>query len=102
MSIVQHYLDVVSTVRQLFVISIADTWESEEIIFKHMYNYLNSLNLINNNQSGFQPEDSTTNQLIDLVNDIHKSFDNNKSLEVRAILLDISRRLTKRDKRINI
>ena len=32
---------------------------------------------------------STTNQLIDLVNDIHCAFDCNKSLEVCSIFLDI-------------
>ena len=54
----------------------------EKIIIKHMYNHLNSLNLISNNPTGFRPGDYTTNQLIHLVNDIHKSYDNKKSLEV--------------------
>ena len=61
-----------------------------------MYNHLNSINLIiSNNQSGFRPGYSTTNQLIDLVNDVHKSFDYKKSLEVRAICLDISKAFDK-------
>ena len=34
---------------------------------------------------------STTNQLIELVNDIHHAFDSTKSLDVRAIFLDISK-----------
>ena len=37
-----------------------------------------------------QPGDSTTNQLIDFVNDIY-SFDKRPSLEVRAVFLDISK-----------
>ena len=41
----------------------------EKIVFKHMYNHLNSLNLISNNQSDFRPGDPTTNQIIDLVNE---------------------------------
>ena len=35
----------------------------EKIIFKHLYNYCLENNLINKYQSGFQPGDSTTNQL---------------------------------------
>ena len=55
------------------------------MLFKHLYNHFQSNNLITKKQSGFRPGDSTTNQLIDFVNDIHKSFDNKKSLEVRAV-----------------
>ena len=58
----------------------------ERIIFKH---YLVSNDLITKTQSGFRPGESTVKQLIDLVNDIHKSFDQRKSLEVRAVFLDI-------------
>ena len=47
--------------------------------------------LITKNQSGFRPGDSTTNQLINLVDEIQHAFDNKKSLEVRAIFLDISK-----------
>ena len=67
----------------------------DQIIFKHMYNHLNSLNLISNNHSGFRSGDSTINQLIDLVNDIHKFFDNKKSLEIRAIFFDITKAFDK-------
>ena len=47
------------------------------------------------NQSEFRPGDSATNQLIGLVNDIHRAFDSTKSLEVRAIFLDISKAFDK-------
>ena len=67
----------------------------EKIVFKHLYNYLVSNNLITKNQSGFRPGDSTINQLIDLINDIHQSFDHRKSLEVRAVFLDISKAFDK-------
>ena len=67
----------------------------ERIIFKNLYNHLVSNNLITKNQSGFRPGDSTINQLIDLVNDIHKSFDHPKCLEVRAVFLDISKAFDK-------
>ena len=52
-------------------------------------------NLITNNQSGFRSGDSTTNQLLFLVNEIHEAFENQKSLEVRAVFLDISKAFDK-------
>ena len=67
----------------------------EKVVFKYLYNYFVSNNLITKNQSGFRPGDSTVNQLIDLVNDIHRSFDNHESLEVRAVFLDISKAFDK-------
>ena len=67
----------------------------ERIVFKHLYNYLVSNNLITNNQSGFRPQDSTVNQLINLINDIHKSFDNRKSLETRTVFIGISKAFDK-------
>ena len=63
----------------------------EKIIFNNLYNYLNTNNLITKNQSGFRRGDSTTNQLLYLVNEIHLAFDDPKSLEVRAVFLDISK-----------
>ena len=67
----------------------------EKIIFNNVYNYLNTNNLITKNQSGLRPGDSTTNQLLYLVNEIHKAFDDPKSLEVRAVFLDISKAFDK-------
>ena len=67
----------------------------ERIIFKHLYNYLASNDLIIKNQSGFRPGDSSVTQLIELVNDIHKCFDQRKSLEVRAVFVDISKAFDK-------
>ena len=67
----------------------------EKIIFNKLYSYLNANNLITKNQSGFRPGDSTTNQLLYLVNEIHQAFENPKSLEVRAVFLDISKAFDK-------
>ena len=67
----------------------------EKIVFKHLYNYLVSNKLITKNQSGFTPGDSGTNQLISLVHDIHKAFDDNSCLEVRAVFLDMSKAFDK-------
>ena len=52
-------------------------------------------NLITKNQSGFRSGDSTTNQLLTLVNEIHEPFDNRNSLEVRSVFLDISKAFDK-------
>ena len=67
----------------------------EKIIFKNLYNHLVSNNLITNNQSGFRPGDSVTNQLTYLVNEIFKSFDCNENLEVRSVYLDMSKAFDK-------
>ena len=67
----------------------------EKIIFQNLYNHLVSNNLITNNQSGFRPGDSVTNQLTYLVNEIVKSFDCNENLEVRSVYLDMSKAFDK-------
>ena len=67
----------------------------EKIIFTSLYSYLNNNSLITQNQFGFRPGDSTTNQLLFLVNEIHEAFENPKSLEVRAVFLDISKAFDK-------
>ena len=67
----------------------------EKIIFDSLYAYLSSNNLITKNQSGFRPGDSTSNQLLYLINEIHKSFDDPKCLEVRSVFLDVSKAFDK-------
>jgi len=67
----------------------------EKIIFKQLYGFLTTNNLITKKQSGFRPGDSTTNQLLDLIDTIHQSFDANDSLEVRAVFMDISKAFDK-------
>ena len=63
----------------------------EKIIFNNLYSYLHTNNLITKNQSGFRPGDSTTNQLLYLLDEIHQAFDSTKSFEVRTVFLDISK-----------
>ena len=60
----------------------------EKIIFNNLYVYHHRNNLITKNQSGFLPGDSTTNQLLYLLDEIHHAFGSTKSLEVRAVFLD--------------
>ena len=66
-----------------------------KVIFNNLYSYLHTKNLITKNQSGFRPRDSTTNQLLYLLDEIHQAFGSPKSLEVRAIFLDISKAFDK-------
>ena len=67
----------------------------EKIIFNNLYSYLNVNKLLTKNQSGFRPGDSTTNQLLYLVSEIHEAFEDSKCLEVRAVFLDISKAFDK-------
>ena len=67
----------------------------EKIIFNQLYCFLTTNDLITKKQSGFRPGDSTTNQLLDLVDTIHQSFDATPTLEVRAVFLYISKAFDK-------
>ena len=67
----------------------------EKLIFNNLYSYFQANSLITKNQSGFRPGDYTTNQLLYLVDEIHKAFDSTESLEVRAVFLDISKAFDK-------
>ena len=67
----------------------------EKIIFNSLYSYLNVHDLLTKNQSGFRPGDSTTNQLLYLVSEIHEAFEDSKCLEVRSVFLDISKAFDK-------
>ena len=67
----------------------------ENIIFNNLYSYPHANNLLTKNQSSFRPGDSTTNQLLYLLDEIHQAFDSTKSFEVRAVFLDISKAFDK-------
>ena len=47
--------------------------------------------LLNPNQSGFRPSDSSVNQLLATTHEIFEAFDYNSPLEVRSVFLDISK-----------
>ena len=61
----------------------------EKIVFKHLYNYLHEHHLISPDQSGFQPGDSTVNQLSYLYHVLSKALDEKK--EVFIVFCDISK-----------
>ena len=51
--------------------------------------------LLNPNQSGFRPSDSSVNQLLAITHEIFEAFDCNPLLEVRSVFLDISKAFDK-------
>ena len=63
----------------------------EKLIFDALYEHLNMHGLLDPNQSGFRPGDSTINQLLTIVHTVFKAFDCNPSLDVRSVYLDISK-----------
>ena len=48
---------------------------TERVVFKHLFNFLHSNNLIHNLQSGVLPRHSTVFHLIDIYNQICQGFD---------------------------
>ena len=71
----------------------------EKLSLKHLDNYFQSNNLITEKQSGFRPGDSTTNQLIYLVNEIHCSFEK-KQIKFVQYPLTFPKHLTKYSMRV--
>ena len=57
----------------------------EKIIFKYIYNFILENNILIKYQSGFQPNDSTVNQLLEIYNTIISNLDKGK--DVRFIFL---------------
>ena len=45
--------------------------------------------LLNPNQKGFRPSDSSVNQLLAIAHELFEAFDCNPPLEVRSVFLDI-------------
>ena len=61
----------------------------EQIVYKHLFNFLQTNNILTSLQSGFVPDDSTINQLTYLYNIFCQSLDAGK--EIRVIFCDISK-----------
>ena len=60
-------------------------------MYDSLYSHLVSCDLLNPNQSGFRPGDSTINQLISITHTIFQAFDCNPPRDVRSVYLDISK-----------
>ena len=63
----------------------------EKLMYDSLYSHFVSCDLLNPNQSGSRPGDSTVNQLISITHAIFKAFDCNPPLDVRSVYLDISK-----------
>ena len=55
-----------------------------------MFEYFIENELFTVCQSGFLPDDSCTSQLLSIIHEIQKSFDESPPIDVRGICLDIS------------
>ena len=60
-----------------------------------MYRHFIDNQLLTPNQSGFQPGDSTINQLLYITQKIYAAFEDFESRETRAVFLDISKAVDK-------
>ena len=63
----------------------------EKVIYVTLYEHLTANELLNPNQSGFRPKESTINQLLSIVHTIFTAFDCNPPLDGRSVYLDISK-----------
>ena len=60
-----------------------------------MFNYFLSNKLFTPSQSGFLPGDSSIAQLLSIIHEIQTAFDNNPTVDVRGVFLDISKAFDK-------
>ena len=63
----------------------------EKLVYDSLYSHLVSFDLLNPNQSGFRPGDSTVNQLIAITHTICQAFDCSLPLDAQSVYLDISK-----------
>ena len=63
----------------------------EKLMYDPLYSHLASCDILDPNQSGVRPCDSTINHLLSITHAIFKAFDCNPPLDVRSLFLDISK-----------
>ena len=63
----------------------------ERLVFNSIFDFLDNNSLLSANQSGFRPSDSCESQLLSICHEIYTSFDCYPTLEVRGVILDISK-----------
>ena len=82
---------IVNNYRSFSLLPIASKIFEKAVICNNLFNYIERKNLLNINKSGFRANDSCINQLISIIREIYRAFDCSPSLEVRGILLDLSK-----------
>ena len=63
----------------------------ERVIYNSLFNHFQSNELFTSSQLGFLPGDSCIAQLISIIHEIQTAFDNNPTVDVRGVFLDISK-----------
>ena len=67
----------------------------ERVIYNSLFNYFLSNKLFTPSQSGFLPGDSCIAQLLSTTHEIQTAFDENPTVDVRGVFLDISKAFDK-------
>ena len=65
------------------------------VIYNSLFNYFQSNRFFTLSQSGFLPEDSCIAQLLSIIHEIQTGFDENPTVDVRGVFLDISKAFDK-------
>ena len=65
------------------------------MIYNSLFNYFQSNKLLTSSQSGFLPGDSRIAQQLSIIHEIQTAFDNNPTVDVRGVFLDISKAFDK-------
>ena len=61
----------------------------ERLVFNSLFEYLEKYNLLSLHQSGFRVNDSCVDQLLSIVHNIYKAFDEYATLESSGVFLDM-------------
>ena len=69
--------------------------ERDIYIYNFLFNYFQSDRLFTRSQSGFLPGDSYIAQSLSIILEIQTAFDENPTVDVRGVLLDISKTFDK-------
>ena len=67
----------------------------ERVIYNSLFNYFQSNRLFTPSQSGFLPGDSCIAQLLSVIHEIQTAFDENPTVDVRGVFLDLSKAFDK-------
>ena len=67
----------------------------ERVIYNSLFDHFQSNKLLSSSQLGFLPGDSCIAQLLSITYEIQTAFDNNPTVDVRGVFLDISKAFDK-------
>ena len=67
----------------------------KRVIYNSLFNYFLHKKVFTSSQSGFLPGDSCIAQLLSIIHEIQSAFDDNPTVNVKGIILDISKAFNK-------